>query len=85
LGQLCRYIHQQSFLTSHDCSARNLGDWRTSDGHGGASHYAAEERIAQALAKLGKAAAQMISNPLPQKPQIRSHPAAEAALPDTAV
>ena len=37
------------------------------------AHYAAEERIAAALARLGKvAAAQMITNLLPQTPQIRS-------------
>lgn len=37
------------------------------------AHYAAEERIAAALAKLGKvAAAQMIADLLPQTPQIRS-------------
>lgn len=37
------------------------------------SHYAAEERIAAALARLGKAAAaQMITDLLPQTPQIRS-------------
>ncbi|EPX76490.1 Hachiman antiphage defense system protein HamA [Salipiger mucosus] len=37
------------------------------------AHYAAEERIAAALARLGKAAAaQMISDLLPQSPQIRS-------------
>src|SRR3546814_7462908 len=36
-------------------------------------HYAAEERIAGALAKLGKpAAAKMITDLLPQTPQIRS-------------
>jgi len=37
------------------------------------AHYAAEERIAAALARLGKAAAaQMITDLLPQTPQIRS-------------
>lgn len=37
------------------------------------THYAAEERIASALARLGKSgAAQMITNLLPQTPQIRS-------------
>ncbi|WP_284165706.1 Hachiman antiphage defense system protein HamA [Frigidibacter sp. SD6-1] len=37
------------------------------------THYAAEERIAAALARLGKvAAAQMITDLLPQTPQIRS-------------
>jgi hypothetical protein len=37
------------------------------------AHYAAEERIAAALAKLGKAAAaKMITDLLPQTPQIRS-------------
>lgn len=37
------------------------------------AHYAAEERIAAALGRLGKAAAaQMISDLLPQTPQIRS-------------
>lgn len=37
------------------------------------AHYAAEERIAAAFARLGKvAAAQMITNLLPQTPQIRS-------------
>lgn len=37
------------------------------------AHYAAEERIAAALARLGKAAAaKMITDLLPQTPQIRS-------------
>lgn len=37
------------------------------------AHYAAEERIAAALARLGKAAAaQMVTDLLPQTPQIRS-------------
>ena len=73
LVRLRRHAHRQSSRSGYDGPASGLGYWGQATAAAVPVHYAAEERIAGALARLGKpAAAKMITDLLPQTPQIRS-------------